>query len=158
MSDVALVGSDRCGLDDLFLGYGTEAEHGRLGLELGWSRRWTGTWRTSGGEVACAVRDLGEVPVAGCVPVRRRQAVAAGQINSSAGPRRLPRATELPQRFCQTDTCALLSAVNAERSQPAQRYLRLNPAIRAMRSISAGQAYRNGIRRNRPFPSADTVT
>ena len=71
MSDVVLVGSDRCGLDDLFLGYGTEAERGRLGLGPGWSRRWTGTWRTSGGEVACAARDLGEVPVAGCVPVRR---------------------------------------------------------------------------------------
>jgi hypothetical protein len=71
MSDVVLVGSDRCGLDDLFLDYGIEAERGRLGLGPGWSRRWTGTWRTSGGEVACAVRDLGEVPVAGCVPVRR---------------------------------------------------------------------------------------
>jgi hypothetical protein len=71
MSDVMLVGSDRCGLDDLFLDYGTEAERGRLGLGPGWSRRWTGTWRTSDGEVACAARDLGEVPVAGCVPVRR---------------------------------------------------------------------------------------
>ena len=65
------VGSDRCGLDDLFLAYGTEAERGCLCLGTGWSRRWTGAWRTSGGEVACAVRDLGEVPVAGCVPVRR---------------------------------------------------------------------------------------
>lgn len=71
MSDAVLVGSDRCGLDDLFLGYGTEAERGRLSLGPGWPRRWTGTWRISGGEVACAVRDLGEVPVAGCVPVRR---------------------------------------------------------------------------------------
>jgi hypothetical protein len=71
MSDVVLVGSDRCGLDDLFLDYGTGAERGRLGLGPGWSRRWTGAWRTSGGEVACAARDLGEVPVAGCVPVRR---------------------------------------------------------------------------------------
>ena len=71
MSDEVPVGSDRCGLDDLFLDYGTETERGRLGLGTGWSRRWTATWRTSGGEVACAVRDLGEVPVAGCVPVRR---------------------------------------------------------------------------------------
>ena len=71
MSDVVLVGSDRCGLDDLFLDYGAEAERGRLGLGPGWSRRWTGTWRTSDGEVACAARDLGEIPVAGCVPVRR---------------------------------------------------------------------------------------
>jgi len=71
MSDVVLVGSDRCGLDDLFLDYGTGAERGRLGLGTGWPRRWTATWRTSGGDVACAARDLGEVPVAGCVPVRR---------------------------------------------------------------------------------------
>lgn len=71
MSDVVLVGSDRCGLDDLFLDYGTEAERGRLALGPGWSRRWTGTWRTSDGEVSCAVPDLGEVLVAGCVPVRR---------------------------------------------------------------------------------------
>jgi hypothetical protein len=71
MSDVVLVGSDRCGLDDLFLEYETGAAQGRLGLGSGWPRRWTGTWRTADGEVACAVRDLGEVPVAGCVPVRR---------------------------------------------------------------------------------------
>jgi hypothetical protein len=71
MSDVVLVGSDRCGPGDLFLAYGTETERGRLGLGTGWPRRWAGTWRTSDGEVACAVRDLGEVPVAGCVPVRR---------------------------------------------------------------------------------------
>jgi hypothetical protein len=71
MSDVVLVGSDRCGLDDLFLDYGTEAERCCLDLGPGWSRRWTGTWRTSDGDLACAVRDLREVPVAGCVPVRR---------------------------------------------------------------------------------------
>jgi hypothetical protein len=71
MSDVVLVGSDRCGLDDLFLDYGTGAERGRLGLGTGWPRRCTAFWRTSGGDVACAVRDLGEVPVAGCVPARR---------------------------------------------------------------------------------------
>jgi hypothetical protein len=71
MSDVVLVKSDRCGLDDLFLDYGTETERGRLGLGTGWPRRWTATWRTSGDDVACAARDLGEVPVAGCVPVRR---------------------------------------------------------------------------------------
>jgi hypothetical protein len=71
MSDVVPVGSDSCGLDDLFLAYGTGVERARLGLSTGWPRRWTGTWRTSGGDVACAVRDLEEVPVAGCVPVRR---------------------------------------------------------------------------------------
>jgi hypothetical protein len=70
MSDV--VRSDRCGLDELFLAYGTgEADRGRLDLRSGWPRRWTATWRASGGDVACAVRDLGSVPVAGCEPVRR---------------------------------------------------------------------------------------
>jgi hypothetical protein len=72
MSDVVPVRSDRCGLDELFLGLGLgEAESGRLALGPQWPRRWTGTWRASGGEVTCAVRDLGLVPVAGCEPVRR---------------------------------------------------------------------------------------
>src|SRR5690242_16173985 len=71
MSDV-VVRSDRCGLDELFLVWVPgEPERGRLGLGRGWSRRWTGTWRTSDGEVAWAVRDLGSVPVAGCRPMRR---------------------------------------------------------------------------------------
>lgn len=70
MSDV--VRSDRCGLDELFLSYETgEAVRSRLALSPGWPRRWTATWRSSGGEVACAVRDLGSVPMAGCEPVRR---------------------------------------------------------------------------------------
>ena len=70
MSDV--VRSDRCGLDELFLAYGTgEAGRGRLELGSGWPRRWTATWRASGGDVACTVRDLGSVPVAGGEPVRR---------------------------------------------------------------------------------------
>jgi hypothetical protein len=71
MSDVVPVGSDRCELDDLFLAYETTAARGGLALGPGWPRRWTAAWRTSGGELACAARDLGEVPVAGCVPVRR---------------------------------------------------------------------------------------
>lgn len=50
------------------------------------------------------------------------------------------------QGFSQTDTCIVLSAVSCERSQPAQRSFSRIPAIRAMRSISAGHAYRNGIR------------
>lgn len=71
MSDVVPVESDRCGLDDLFRDYGTAAARAGLGLGPGWPRRWTAGWRTSDGELACAVRDLGEVPAAGCVPVRR---------------------------------------------------------------------------------------
>jgi hypothetical protein len=66
------VRSDRCGLDELFQAYGIgEAERVRLALGPQWPRRWTATWRPSDGEVACAVRDLGSMPVAGCKPVRR---------------------------------------------------------------------------------------
>jgi hypothetical protein len=72
MSDVVLVRSDRCGLDELFLDYQAgEAQRARLGLAPGWTRRWTATWRTPDADVACTVRDLGTVPLAGCVPVRR---------------------------------------------------------------------------------------
>ena len=72
MSDVVPVRSDCCGLDELFLVHGIgEAERGRLALGPQWTRQWTSTWRTAGGEVACAVRDLGAVLVAGCRPVRR---------------------------------------------------------------------------------------
>jgi hypothetical protein len=70
--DSGLVRSDRCGLDELFLAFGVgEAKRGRLALRPDWARRWTGAWRTSGGEVVCAIRDLAAVPVAGCEPVRR---------------------------------------------------------------------------------------
>ena len=72
MSDVVPVRSDCCRLDELFLVHGIgEAERGRLALGPQWTRQWTSTWRTGGGEVACAVRDLGAVLVAGCRPVRR---------------------------------------------------------------------------------------
>lgn len=69
MSDVVLVGSDHCGLDDLFLDYGTGAERARLRLGAGWPGRWTGTWRTSDGEVACAVRQREDARAA---PLRDR--------------------------------------------------------------------------------------
>jgi hypothetical protein len=66
------VWSDRCGLDELFLGYRIgEAQCGCLELRPGWARRWTATWQASGGDVTCAVRDLGSVPAAACEPVRR---------------------------------------------------------------------------------------
>ncbi len=72
MSDMMPVRSDCCGLDELFLAYGTgEAEHARLELGPEWPQRWTATWRVPGGDVASAVRDLGPVPAAGCEPVRR---------------------------------------------------------------------------------------
>ena len=72
MSDVGLVRSDHCGLDELFLAYGTgDTERGRLALQAGWPHRWTATWRSAGGEVTCAARDLDSVPLDGCKPVRR---------------------------------------------------------------------------------------
>ncbi len=72
VSDPASVRSDRCGLEELFPAYET-GQGARRHLALGpqWPRRWTGAWRTLGGEVVCAARDLGSVPVAGCEPVRR---------------------------------------------------------------------------------------
>ena len=52
-----------------------------------------------------------------------------------------------------TETCDLLELVNGRRCQSAQRETRLMPAIRAMRSSSAGHTYRNdtetSIGRNR---------
>jgi hypothetical protein len=72
LRDSGLVRSDRCGLDELFLAYEVgEAGRGRLALRPDWAWRWTATWRTPGGEVVCAARDLGSVPVVGCEPVRR---------------------------------------------------------------------------------------
>jgi hypothetical protein len=37
----------------------------------GWAGRWTTTWKVSGSDVVCPVRDLGSFPVPGCQPVRR---------------------------------------------------------------------------------------
>jgi len=72
MSDVLPVRSDRCGLDEMFLAYVPgEAERARLELGPGWTRRWTATWRVSGGDEVSLVRDLGPGPEAGCEPVRR---------------------------------------------------------------------------------------
>jgi hypothetical protein len=72
MSDVAPLLSDRCELDELFLEFGIgEAERGCLAVGPGWPARWTTTWRTSGGEVTCLVRDLASVPLADCEPSRR---------------------------------------------------------------------------------------
>ena len=47
--------------------------------------------------------------------------------------------------FSHTDTCCSLSAVNGVRSQSAHRSFSRRPAIRAIRSSSAGHTYRNGI-------------
>lgn len=42
-----------------------------LWLSSQWPRRWSATWRTPEGELACPARDLAAVPVLECVPVRR---------------------------------------------------------------------------------------
>jgi hypothetical protein len=36
-----------------------------------WPLRWKASWRAQGGEVVCAVRDLGSVPAGDCESVRR---------------------------------------------------------------------------------------
>ncbi|RLV68344.1 Tn7 Tnp TnsA N domain containing protein [Streptomyces sp. CBMAI 2042] len=45
---------------------------GRAALALGpeWTRRWTATWRTTGDEVSCTVRDLARTPIADGTPMR----------------------------------------------------------------------------------------
>lgn len=66
-----MVRSDLCGLEGLFTAFGIPGRsRDVLGLGPGWPREWTATLRTNGGEVACAVRDLPSVPLAGCEPVR----------------------------------------------------------------------------------------
>ena len=51
-----------------------------------------------------------------------------------------PRAlTQATAGFSHTDTCCSLSAVNGARSHPDHRSFKRSPAIRAIRSSSAGQ-------------------
>jgi hypothetical protein len=56
----------------------------------------------------------------------------------------------------QTEMCFLLSLVKGARSQSAHRSRNLIPAISAMRSSSAGHAYRNGDSTCPPRPSTTT--
>jgi hypothetical protein len=49
----------------------SEAGRACLGLAAAWSGRWAVTRKFSGADMACTVRNLGAVPVAGCQPVRR---------------------------------------------------------------------------------------
>lgn len=60
-------------MPDLLDGLYTVRERDREGLDLapGWARRWTTTWKVSGAEVVCPVRDMGSFPTAGAEPVRR---------------------------------------------------------------------------------------
>jgi hypothetical protein len=48
------------------------AETGRAGLDLGgdWPDRWTVTWKTSGDQVSCSVRELAQTPMADADPIR----------------------------------------------------------------------------------------
>ncbi len=64
--------SHDCSWDELAVLCAELAEvRGELDLAADWSRRWTAAWRYAGDEVACAVRDLGCLPAAGCEPMRR---------------------------------------------------------------------------------------
>ena len=56
--------------------------------------------------------------------------------------------------FSQTETCCPLALVNGCCVQPSQRSRSRSPAIRAIRSSSAGHTYRNGIVANSPRPPA----
>jgi hypothetical protein len=72
MSEAGPVWSDRCGLDELFVSYGTgEAERARLALGPGWTGEWTAAWQVAGEDEVLLVRDLGSGSVSGCEPVRR---------------------------------------------------------------------------------------
>jgi len=64
--------SHDCSWDELaVLCAGLAEVRGELDLAADWPCRWTAAWRYAGDEVACAVRDLGCLPAAGCEPVRR---------------------------------------------------------------------------------------
>jgi hypothetical protein len=64
--------SSSCGIADLYISAHVDAEaRAVLTLGPGWAQRWTASWRLSGGQVVCAVRDLASMRVAGAEPVRR---------------------------------------------------------------------------------------
>lgn len=64
--------SSSCGIADLYIPAHAGAEaRAALTLGPGWAQRWTASWRLSGGQVVCAVRDLASMRVAGAEPVRR---------------------------------------------------------------------------------------
>jgi hypothetical protein len=64
--------SSSCGVADLYVPASVGAEaRAVLTLESGWAGRWTASWRLSGTQVVCAVRDLASMRVVGAEPVRR---------------------------------------------------------------------------------------
>src|ERR1019366_466388 len=62
--------SHRAAWDELLVP--VSAETGRAGLNLGedWPGRWTATWKTSGDQVSCSVRELIQTPMANADPIR----------------------------------------------------------------------------------------
>ncbi|MEU4119074.1 TnsA-like heteromeric transposase endonuclease subunit [Kitasatospora sp. NPDC028055] len=71
-STKAVVRSDSCGLDMLFVAYaGDEAVRDRLRLPEGWQRRWVTSWQVGEGSVAWPVSELGSEPIGSSSPVRR---------------------------------------------------------------------------------------
>lgn len=64
--------SHSCQVADLAACYEVRREdRGQLVLDAGWTKRWTTTWRSTGSDVVCRVRDAGSVAAAGCAPFRR---------------------------------------------------------------------------------------
>ncbi|MEU6392212.1 TnsA-like heteromeric transposase endonuclease subunit [Streptomyces sp. NPDC046939] len=67
----AKIPSDSSHLDQLVVEYdGDSGLRERLRLEGDWPRRWSSTWRVSGGEVCWPVRDMAHVPVLSSRPMR----------------------------------------------------------------------------------------
>ena len=68
-----VIGSGSCQLMDLLARPYEISDGDRQVLDLGedWPSRWVTTWKVGGADVACPVRDMGSLPVAGCEPVRR---------------------------------------------------------------------------------------
>jgi len=66
------VWSHCCGWGELAVPFAVDSA-ARAGLDLGpgWVNRWSAVWRSGGAEVTRLLRDLVEIPVAGCEPVRR---------------------------------------------------------------------------------------
>ncbi|MFE9803732.1 TnsA-like heteromeric transposase endonuclease subunit [Streptomyces goshikiensis] len=59
-----------CGWEDLLVPLDVAPGQMTLVMGEGWTRRWSVTWRSGGGEVSCAVRDLAQMPLVDGGPTR----------------------------------------------------------------------------------------
>ncbi|MFJ6141853.1 TnsA-like heteromeric transposase endonuclease subunit [Kitasatospora sp. NPDC092286] len=70
MTAVQPLWSHRAAWDELLVPVSVEAGRGGLALGEGWTERWTVTWKTSGDQVSCPVRDLVRTPMVDGDPIR----------------------------------------------------------------------------------------